>query len=528
MSHKPRHAWILAGFLLFTPLLLGILVNRSEIFFADGLRYIDQARRIAAGSWREALFHSIDHPAYPIVIALVHGIVGDSGPEGWRFAAQGASALAATLLVIPLYLSCLEIFGARSAWLGCLIFMLLPRNNHVFADALSESTFLLFWTWGLWSALRFLREGKPVWLPVALVFGALAYFVRPEGLLLPIAILATLLVIPLLKSTRLHRARWWSAIALFVVGGVCLIGPYVIRKGGLGTKPAIARILGTSARSGASAVERDRPLDPNQTELQTAYLAVKAVARAMSDAVGLPLLALALVGAAAAVRAEGVSRTLVFLSIIMVASWLALMRLHMTGGYCTPRHALIPAMIAIFAAARGITSLIDSIRIPLAGPDGRESAALGPAAYVLVVAALVAWLAPAIARPINEGAGGYRDAGKWTAEHAAGGDAIVDVTGWSLYYANKPGYTFANIGQAPDDPRLRWVIVREQHLAGPWEYCRILRGLTQGLEPIAAFPKTPRPRASRVLVFDRAAALRDGAPRARVALETGRGSQAKP
>ncbi len=210
---------------------------------------------MSVGSWRDGLFHAIDHPVYPIGVAMVHGLLRDASPEGWQASAQCASVLSAVLLVLPVYLIGAELFGEASAWLGVIFFMLLPRNNHVFADALSESTFLLFWSWGLWSALRYLREGKFAWLPLTLGFAAAAYLTRPEGLLLPLALLLTLLAIPLMRSTRIHVGRWWTAVAVFLIGGACAIGPYVAIKGGLGSKPAIARILGTAERSPPSAVE---------------------------------------------------------------------------------------------------------------------------------------------------------------------------------------------------------------------------------------------------------------------------------
>ena len=71
-----------------------------------------------------------------------------------------------------------------------------PLTGHVFADALSESTFLLFWTWGYWTALRFLREGRFVWLPPTIGLAVLAYLSRPEGLLLLLALAATLGILP--------------------------------------------------------------------------------------------------------------------------------------------------------------------------------------------------------------------------------------------------------------------------------------------------------------------------------------------
>ena len=132
--------------------LLGWQASHTDIFFADGLRYIAQACAIAAGRLIDGVVRAIDHPVYPLAIVAAHGLVGGDDPVHWQTAAQVASILAGILLVIPFYLVSREVFDGRSAWLACLLSYAVPLTGHVLADALSESIFLLFWTWGLWSA----------------------------------------------------------------------------------------------------------------------------------------------------------------------------------------------------------------------------------------------------------------------------------------------------------------------------------------------------------------------------------------
>jgi hypothetical protein len=80
---------------------------------------------------------------------------------------------------------------------------------------------------------------------------------------------------------------------------------------------------------------------------------------------------------------------------------------------------------------------------------------------------------------------------------------VVDVTGWSLYYGERNGYTFANLHEAAGNPQVRWVIAREAHLRGPWHYCEQLRSLVAGCKPVAVFPEVPGPREAQIFVFDR-------------------------
>jgi hypothetical protein len=483
--------------------LLGWLGGSSALLFADGLRYIDQAKKIDAGPTARDLFQSIDHPAYPVAIAGLHRILGGTGPEAWQAAAQGASIVAAVLLVMPLYLVAAEMFGASVSWLAVALSYLVPLTGHVMADALSESLFLLFFFWGVWTALRFLKDGVFGWLPPTVGFAALAYWVRPEALVLPATLIATLALIPLLRSTRLYWPRWWAAVAFLTIGPACLIAPIIAMKGGLSTKPAVGRLLGTAPKSAPLAVERQRPLDPNQTTAQTYVLATRAMAISVRDAVTIPLLPLALLGFIFAWPPGERARPWVFFAILMIAWAVALVRLFATGGYCTPRHAMILTYPLIASAAFGLSRLIGLCAIPgrwIGQPGGRYT--VGPVAYLLVLLGLGTYYWPEIRTPINDRFAGYRDAARYLQEHAAPGERVVDVTGWSLYYAERPGYTFANLVEAMGDPSVRRVVVRDAHLTGPWEYCAQIRKLVGDRKPVATFPEHVGPKQSPVFVFD--------------------------
>ena len=83
------------------------------------------------------------------------------------------AVLAAVLLVVPMYLGRTRTLRRRPSLARVLAYALV--TSHIFADALSESTFLFFWTSGLWMALRFLRQGEVRWLLSAIVLALLAY-----------------------------------------------------------------------------------------------------------------------------------------------------------------------------------------------------------------------------------------------------------------------------------------------------------------------------------------------------------------
>lgn len=498
-----QHGARIIGLMILAAGLLGCLAKQTKVMFADGLRYVHQAQQIDDGSLVNGLLKAVDHPVYPLAIVAAHHEVGGHGPTDWQKAAQLASVLAGILLVVPVYLVALELFGPTAAWLGVILTYAAPLTGHVLADALSEGTFLLFWTWGLWCALRFLKRGTFGWLPPTIGFSALAYLTRPEGLLLPAALVLTLGVMPLLRSTRMNWPRWWAAMGVLVIGPACLVGPYIAIKGGLGTKPAIQRFLGTAPKSAADAVERQRPLPPDQSTAKTYALAAKEMFESVRDAVTVPLLPLALVGLLACRSFKENGRAWLLVGTIITASVLALIRLHATGGYCTPRHAMVLALLLIPAAALGLDRVLRSIAIPGRWLGlGDERFKMGPAIWVLTLAGFFAWYGGRTIAPLNLTNAGYRLAGNFILGRTAPGEPVVDVTGLAAYYGDRPAYTFATLVAAPADPRVRYVIAREAHLNGPWTYSARLRALVADRHLVKVFPEQPDPNQSKVYVFE--------------------------
>ncbi|RUL85738.1 glycosyltransferase family 39 protein [Tautonia sociabilis] len=502
--NRLQHGIVVVVLMIAAGSLLIWKTSRTSILYADGLRYIRQAKLIDSGALVGGLLKSIDHPAYPLAISWAHGLEGGDSPLDWQRAAQMASVMAGILLVIPLYLVAVELVGPRSAWMAVLLSYLAPVMSNVLADVLSEGTFLLFWTWGLWAALRFLKDGRFIWLAPMIAASGLAYFARPEGVLLPAAMVATLLLMPMLRSTRLSWPRWWAAVGLLVIGPAVLVGPYMAAKGGIGTKPAIARLIGSAPPSSNEAVERNRPLDEDQSAIRTYAVAVKIVFESIRDAVTVPVLLIVPFGLLTARRDGLGSRKWLFLGVLLSAAFLGLVRLHATGGYCSPRHAMVPALLLVPFAALGVDRLLRSVTIPgrLLGAPG-EAIRPGPVFWLLAALALASPGLPRHAQPLNGPYAAYRDAADWLVEHAEPGDKVVDLTGWSQFYGGFDGYTFADVILAGADQQARWVVAREAHVYGPWEYCRIIRSLIGPLRPEVIVPEGADPDEARVYIYDR-------------------------
>ncbi len=501
-----QHATRMGLLMAVAAVLLGWVLQHKETNFADGLRYIHRAEKIQAANWRDGLIKGIDHPLHPLLIAAVHRALGGVDPASWQVAALLLCFTSAVLLVIPIYLLTLELFGEKTAWLGCLLVIVNPIIGYIVVNILSESTFLLWWSFGLWGSVRFLREGRFFWLPLAIGFGALAYLTRPEGMLVPAALVATLLLLPLSPATRINWPRWWRAIAFLAGGLVLFVGPYIALKGGVGTKPGIARVLGLAPRAEPLGLERERPLPPDQTNLETYRIATIRMLRVFRAAVTPPLFPLALFGVVLAARQTGRARTGLLLAIILAAAAVALVRLHAISGYCTVRHGIVPGIILTLAAAYGLAWIMDKVSIPghwlgLA----HERLRPGPAVWAIVIGAVVLFPNVRAQGPLLRPFSVYRQTGQWLAQNMMPGDQVLDMTDWSLFFSGRPGYMFANVYNAPANPSMRWVVVRKPHIVGHWHYSDVIRRLIGDREPVAVVPPRATHNQVQILIYDRCA-----------------------
>jgi 4-amino-4-deoxy-L-arabinose transferase-like glycosyltransferase len=484
--------------------LLGWLAARTEVFFADGMRYISQAKVIDQGAWERGLFRSVDHPVYPVAIVAAHRLLGGHEPDDWQRAAQLAAVVAGVLAVIPIYLVAIELIGAANAWLACLLIYTIPINGHVMADAMSESAFLLFWCFGLWSTLKFLRTARLSWLPLVIVFSLLGYLTRPEGLVVPVSLLAAVMILMLRPSLEFPKRSGRWALALLVLGPIVSASPFMLLKGGISTKPSLNRILSLAPRAPGMAVERERPLETGQSRVKTLFLATKAMFRAVVGATTPLMLVLAPFGIMASRSSTTDRRNWLLVATMLGLSALAMIRLHETCGYCTPRHAMMVGWILIIAGAAGLDRVVRSLApivMRFVGDRGSSPRVEAVIKTAVVGGCLVIW-GPATMAPLDRAFIGYRQAGEWLTTLAAPGENVIDLKGFSLYYAGKTGYTFATLDEGRRDPKVRWIVTHDAHVNGPWDYNKVLRSLVQERQPIRTFPEKPERGVARVYVFD--------------------------
>jgi len=240
----------------------------------------------------------------------------------------------------------------------------------------------------------------------------------------------------------------------------------------------------------------------------TLVLATKAMLRAVVGATTLPMIVLVPIGIAVNRSSAADRRSWLLVATMLGLSALAMIRLHETCGYCTPRHAMMVGWILITAGAAGLDRAVRSLGpmvMRLVGDRGSSPRVEAVIKTALVGGCLGVW-GPATIAPLDRAFIGYRQAGEWLASLAVPGEGVIDLKGFSLYYAGKTGYTFATLDEGHQDPRVRWIVTHDAHLNGPWDYSKILRSLVQQRRPIRTFPEMPERGIARVYVFDRSQA----------------------
>src|SRR5262249_40412323 len=121
-------------------------------------------------------------PLYPILIASFLPLAGET-----ERAARFVSVIAGTLVTVPAYLLALTLYGPVIARLTAILIAFHPLLIGYSAAVYSEPTYLLFLMLGTYCVVRAQELRGYVSSALAGIAFGLAYLVRAEGLMLPLA-----------------------------------------------------------------------------------------------------------------------------------------------------------------------------------------------------------------------------------------------------------------------------------------------------------------------------------------------------
>ncbi|AMV39833.1 glycosyltransferase family 39 protein [Planctomyces sp. SH-PL62] len=500
MAHR---RWFI-GILTFAALLHVAAIHRTLVPAQDGLKFLAAARRFQSDPWIDVIKGTDQHPLYPALIAAVEPVSAallGPGPDAWRIAAQGVSALASLLLLFPLFALARAIFDERVALIAVILYVLLPVPGEVGRDTLGNALGLLGMTATLALGAAAIRRDSWRLALAAGLAGGVGYLARPEAILAPMAV-------GLAWTLYLARTRGASAVAtapaLPALGLAVLVcvGSYALAKGQVSEKLALRH----AASLGPQAAARRSTPQPLPQGLAEAGLDLSAKEESDDKTLGGPVAALVWVGrkwwdemcwgfAIMAVwglaRRRAVQRLCdrepgaggaegLVLGVFAATYVLVLVRHGSSLGYLSSRHVLpLVAASSIWAGA-GVFVCVRGLGMKLAVP---------PRAWRGAVAVVTAFVALILVvyqlRTGHESRRGHWEAGRWLVANARAGEQILDTRGWARFVADRAdGYDYWHVRQALSDRSLAYVVVGRDEL-------RAKSRRAESLNALLAFAATP-------------------------------------
>lgn len=499
MSHR---RWLL-GVAAFAAALHVAGIARTLVPAQDGLKFLAAARRFQSEPWVDVIRGTDQHPLYAALVAVAEPIVSavmGPGPDAWRVAAQGVSAMASLLLLLPLFALARAIFDERIALVAAFVYVLLPVPAEVGRDTLANAVGLAGMFACLWLGARAIEGDSWRLATAAGLAGGLAYTARPEAILAPAAV-GLACGWNLLRTQGVRPLATAPAPAALGLAMLACVGSYALAKGQVSEKLAIRHAAGLGPQINTI---RSVP-QPLPKGLEGAGLDLSPKEESGGESLAGPADVLVQLGRRwwdemcwgfAIMAGWGLARRrfiqescgrpdagraerLVLAA--FVATYVGGVVLHGSKlGYVSGRHALpLVAASTIFAAA-GIVICLRRLgpRLPISPAAWRGVIAAG----TVVVAAGLGWYQ---LRTGHESRRGHWQAGRWLAEVAGPGERILDTRGWARFVAGRAdGYDYWHVRQALSDRGLAYVVVgRDELEAGSRR--------AESLNALLAFAATP-------------------------------------
>ena len=533
MPNRKRHIAIICGLLGTACLVQGVLIARATVPALDAVRFIESAQNINRLGLTPAISNGTEQPLFPISTWLVQeGLRITIGEfrSIWAVAAQLAAAIPLVLAVVPVYLIALRLAGPRAAWAGSLVFCVLPEVARLGADAISDSTHLLFLCLAFWATVEFIRQrepesqasGSPWWLFAAGAATGTAALARVEVLVLPAALLGTLVVFQLTAGRRRRWPQLAAAVGCLLLGFTATFAPYLVAVEASTPRAIAARVLGrgetaaetptipstATSTSNMPCLDDGRPLSlaPLQSTVSPRRRGTAAAfwsfAEELAEAYSYWVGAFALLGLW--LTRDNASRPEArLLQVYGLVFFIAAIGFSASVGYLSARHllALVAptigfAGVGMLAAGSRLSETLDTRR--LAGVLARrvdQPARNSPAIAVYKTRQSPAILGLALAgclvaqvEPLHSGRSAHREAGQWLAIEADKRDAVLDTRGWTGLYSGRLTYQFRDAAAALADPRLAYVTLERRELDDQSDRGHSVRRLLEAAaEPVAMF-----------------------------------------
>ena len=534
-------------------------IARTLLPAQDGLKFLRVAREFHAQPWADVVRSSDQHPLYSALIALVQpgvAAVRGHGPEAWRIAAQGVSALASIALILPLFGLARALFDERTALLASLLWVLLPIPAEVGRDTLSDPLALLLFTTALWLGERTIRTRSTASGVACGIAAGVGFLARPEVAVVPIAVAATVFVRGIVAvgpdlAARVSRSvQPWKqghggpksgqqphaegdagppevgptgpgkigliaeatgrprpCYAALAVAFLAVVGAFAIVKGEVSEKLALRHAASLPSRHDQQRrVAHALPpgLDDPRWDFSPKEESDAPGRFSLPESAGLVLSGWAegLAWAFAPIAVLGIFRVRAGAGGWLVAVYglvfsAILVRHGMNLGYVSTRHTLTLVIATLPWAAAGTIAIGRRLDSWLPGKLRGSRAPQVVALAALVLAGVVLQ-----SKSLHPSRWGHWAAGRWLAENASPGDAVLDTRGWAAFSSGCRGYDYWHVRQALTDARLAYLVVGRDELSARSARAATLKAmLAYACDFAAAFPAREEGSGQDVLVY---------------------------
>lgn len=420
---------------------------QKPILARDGILQLQYAFELSERPWTSVIRESPFHPWYAYSVLVTSQIFqwfepGILTPDQWQWCGHLSSSFAGLLMIFPLYGLARSWLPIRVAWIGSLLFLILPSVVHTTSDVLTESWYLVFALGAMWAMVHGVKSQRSSWFVVSGLLAGSAYLVRVEALILPMTCLLWIVIrnwqnhvwIPTLSSFR----NLLLLICCFLLPPL----PYMLTIGTWSNRPAAKQLLAAQQSNdmpvGTShllAMQRLQPGVNGRVNETIEFIDALTVVVATHGRAGHYLLwPLALLGFILIMRSRHSEPAFLVFNCFTVLHLVMICRLAAVAGYTSERHTLMLVVLAAQVAALGLTYASSMMQRFLS--ISRISSRM-----VTVVLLMVLGLVnlPRSVQPLHRSQEGHRQAGLWLADHMEYQDHLVDPYQWASFYA---GVTF--------------------------------------------------------------------------------------
>ena len=219
---RPSH-WLLVGLLLLVVIPPRVYtLHRAVSPARDAYKFLDDARLYRSAESLAAAVRAMNvHPAYPVVLSwaktLYTAATDHDGAWAWFRAGQWLGLLCYVAFALATYATGCLVWSRWIAWGGAAGLSLAARQVFYSIDVLSDPLHAAVFAVAVLLAVRALRSGRPAAFATAGMVAGVGYWIRPEAVLLPMAVVATLLWVMVLPRNpkRRHGADQPDSLSLW-------------------------------------------------------------------------------------------------------------------------------------------------------------------------------------------------------------------------------------------------------------------------------------------------------------------------